>query len=79
MSWETFLLNQLLIDCKEAQEKGMEFHYASLLILIELVAWREPEETQFLGDVKKPCLVAIYLKLWHTAHKESYLDNNIMF
>jgi hypothetical protein len=74
-----FLLNQFLIDCKEAQDKGMEFHYAWLLILIALVAWREPEDTQFLGAMKKPCLAARYVNLWHTVHKERQLDNNIMF
>jgi hypothetical protein len=52
----TFLLNQFLIDHKEAQDKGMEFHYAWLLILIELVAWKEPKETQFVGAMRKPCL-----------------------
>jgi hypothetical protein len=37
MNWATFLVNQFLVDCTEAWDKGMEFHYAWLLILIALV------------------------------------------
>jgi hypothetical protein len=36
MNWETFFLNQFLIDYEEAQDKGTAFHYAWLLILIAL-------------------------------------------
>jgi hypothetical protein len=48
MRWETFLMNHLLTDYKEEQEKGMEFHYAWLLILIAFTTWRETKEMQFL-------------------------------
>jgi len=44
MSWAPFLLNQFLLDCAEAQDKEMEFHYPWLLILIAFIAWEEPEE-----------------------------------
>jgi hypothetical protein len=37
------------------------------------------EDTQFMGAVKIPCLVARYVNLWHNAHKEIQLDNNITF
>jgi hypothetical protein len=47
MNWETFLVNQFQIDYREAQDRGMEFHYAWLLILIALVAWREPKTHNF--------------------------------
>jgi hypothetical protein len=42
MNWATFLVNQFLQDCTEAQEKGIEFHYAWFFILIALVGWKEP-------------------------------------
>jgi hypothetical protein len=67
------------MDSREAQDKGIKFHYAQLLILISLVAWRERKDTQFLGVSKKPCLVERYVNSWHTAHKERKLDNNITF
>jgi hypothetical protein len=47
MNWEMFLVNQFLIDYKEGQDKGMEFHYTWLLILIALVSWRESDDSQF--------------------------------
>jgi hypothetical protein len=60
MSWASFLLNQFLIDCMEAQDKGMEFHYSWLLLLITLAAWKEPEDAQFLGMRGKSCLATKY-------------------
>jgi hypothetical protein len=39
-----------LIDCEEAQDKGTEFHYVWLLILIALATWRESDDAQFLGE-----------------------------
>ena len=79
MSWEMFMLNQFLIDYREAQYKGMEFHYAWLLILIELVAWRELEDSQFFSATNKPFLVERYANLWHISHKGRQQGNNIAF
>jgi hypothetical protein len=45
MNEVTFLLNRILIDFEEVQDKGIKFHYAWLLILIALSSWREPYET----------------------------------
>jgi hypothetical protein len=45
MNWETFFLNQFLIDYAKAQDKGIKFHYAWLLILIALLAWREQDDS----------------------------------
>jgi hypothetical protein len=45
MNWVMFLVNQFLIDYREAQDKGAKFHYTWLLIMIALVAWREPNDT----------------------------------
>jgi hypothetical protein len=44
MNWDTFVVNLFLIDCIESQEKGMQFHYSWLLILIALVGWKEPSD-----------------------------------
>jgi len=60
MSWEPFLLNQFLLDCEKSQDKGMEFHYPYLLILISFTAWAEPEVAQFLGLRGKSCIVEKY-------------------
>jgi hypothetical protein len=69
MNWATFFLNQFLIECEEVQDKRTKFHYTWLLILIALLAWREPNDTQFFGVKDKPCLDARYHNLWHTTNK----------
>jgi hypothetical protein len=53
MKWKTFLLNQFLIDCEEEQDKGIEFRYAWLLILITLTTWRDWDDSQFWGEKYK--------------------------
>ena len=40
-------MNQLDIDCREAQDQGHEFHFSWLLILIAFVAWELLEGTTF--------------------------------
>jgi len=77
MNLVTFLVNLFFIDCREAQEKGTKFHYAWLFILISLVAWREPKETEFLEGMQKSYLEARYVSLWHAVHKKKIMDNNI--
>jgi hypothetical protein len=79
MSWAPFLLNQFLLDYIEAQDKGMEFHYPWLLILISFIAWGEPEDTQFLGMRGKPCIATKYHNLWFSTNKRRQMDNNIEF
>ena len=39
LKWSQYLLNELLEDAEEAEEKGNTFHYSWLLILISFVAW----------------------------------------
>jgi hypothetical protein len=79
MNWEKFLLNQFLIDYEEVQDKGTKFDYAWLLILIALSAWRDPDDTYFLGVMEKPCIVTGYRNLWFTMHKVRLMDNNVAF
>jgi hypothetical protein len=71
-----FLWNQFLIDWEEAQDKGTQFHYYWLLILIALSSWREPYDNQFLGVTKKPFLVVCYQNLWCMTHKARQMDSN---
>jgi hypothetical protein len=79
MNWAMFLLNQILIDCEEAQDKGTEFHYSWLLILIALSTWREENDSHFLGVTEKPCLAVRYQNLWYTTHKTCQMDSNVTF
>jgi hypothetical protein len=43
MNWVKYLVNQLELDYREAQDQGYEFHFSWLLILITFVAWEMPE------------------------------------
>jgi hypothetical protein len=79
MSWAPYLLNQFLINYSEAQDRGMEFHYPWLVIMIVFTAWEEPEDAQFLGLRSTPCLAAKYQNLWYTSNKRRQIDTNVEF
>jgi hypothetical protein len=49
MNWAKYLVNQLELDCREAQDQGYEFHFSWLLILITFIAWEIPEGATFPG------------------------------
>jgi hypothetical protein len=38
MNWVKYLVNQLELDCREAQYQGYDFHFNWLLILIAFVS-----------------------------------------
>jgi hypothetical protein len=79
MNWVDFSSQSVSAILQEEKDRGMEFHYAWLLILILIVAWRDPKDSQYLLATNKLCLVMWYVNLWHTVHKERQLDNNIHF
>ena len=79
MNWVPFLLNQFLINSMEAQDKGMEFHYSRLLILIVFIVWNELEDVQFLGLRGNPFLATKYKKLWYTTNKIRQIETNVEF
>jgi hypothetical protein len=67
MNWVKYLVNQLELDCREAQDQGYEFHFSWLLILIAFT---------FLGDAGR-CdlpdiepfepLTAKFTTLWYSS------------
>jgi len=60
------LVNQLEIDCREAQDQEHEFHFSWLLILITFVAWEILEGTTFPDlDPFEP-LAAKFSTLWYS-------------
>ena len=79
MNQATFLVNQFLTNCIEAQEKGTEFHYAWLLILIALVGWKEPFYYQCMRTTNIGNMVPWYANLWHTPNKRRKTYNNVTF
>jgi hypothetical protein len=47
MDWEKYLINQLELDCRQAQDQGDEFHFSWLLILIAFISWELLEGATF--------------------------------
>jgi hypothetical protein len=48
MNWVKYLVNQLELDCREAEDQGYEFHFSWLMILIAFTAWEMLEGETFL-------------------------------
>jgi hypothetical protein len=67
MNWAKYLVNQLKLDCQEAQDQGYEFHFSWLLILITFVAWEMLEGATF-PDIKPFELLATkFTTLWYSS------------
>jgi hypothetical protein len=79
MNWATFLVSKLLQARTESQEKGVEFHYAWLLILIAMVGWKEPAFYQRMRVSGHNTYVAIYANSCHSTIKRRNTDTNIVF
>jgi hypothetical protein len=68
MNWEKYLVNQLELDCREAQDQGYEFHFRWLLILIAFVVWEMLEGVTFLDiDLFEPLAVK-FATLWYSSN-----------
>jgi len=68
MSWAHFLVEELRVDCLEAQENKGSFHYSWLLILIALIGWREPVDSAFIDPIPGRYEAARYGSLWHSSN-----------
>ena len=67
MNWEKYLINQLEIDCRQAQDQGYEFHFSWLLILIAFIAWELPVGATFLEIKPFEQLAAKFCTLWYSS------------
>ena len=77
MNWSHYVLNELLQDAKESQEKGNAFHYSWLLILILFVASAKPTNYQGV-DIPVRCRGDRYQNLWFDKYiKGIQRDNNV--
>jgi hypothetical protein len=79
MNWVKYLVNQLEIECREAQDQGHEFHFSWLLILISFVAWELPEGATFLDlDPFEP-LATKFSTLWYSNDMSKKWKSNVIF
>lgn len=62
-NWATFLQNEFVEDCREAQKKGTIFHYEWILIFIALEAWRPLENVVFPKVAMYDCCAVRYTNL----------------
>jgi hypothetical protein len=67
MKWAKYFMNQLEIDCKEAQDQGYKFHFSWLLILITFITWELLEGTTFPNIEPFEPLATKFNTLWYSS------------
>jgi hypothetical protein len=79
MNWAQYLVNQLEIDCREAQDQGYDFHFSWLLILITFIAWELPEGATFPDIEPFEPLAAKFCTLWYSSDMRKQWQCNVVF
>jgi hypothetical protein len=79
MNWVKYLVNQLELDCREAQDQGYEFHFSWLLILIAFIAWEMPEGATFPDIEPFEPLAAKFSTLWYSNDMNKQWQSNVIF
>jgi hypothetical protein len=79
MNWVKYLVNQLELDCREAQDQGYEFHFSWLLILITFIAWEMPEGATFLDTEPFEPLAVKFSTLWYSSDMNKQWKSNVIF
>jgi hypothetical protein len=79
MNWAKYLMNQLEIDCREAQDQGHESHFSWLLILIAFVAWEIPKGATFPNIDPFEPLAAKFSILWYSNDMNKWWKSNAVF
>jgi hypothetical protein len=79
MNWVNYLVNQLELDCREAHDRGYEFHFSWLLILIMFMAWEMPEGVTFLDIDPFEPLATMFTTLWYSSDMGKKWQSNVVF
>jgi hypothetical protein len=79
MNWVKYLVNQLELDCREAQDQGYEFHFSWLLILVTFIIWEMPEGVTFLDIEPFEPLATKFSTLWYSSDMNKKWNSNAMF
>jgi hypothetical protein len=66
MNLAKYLVKQLELDCREAQDQGYEFHFIWLLIFIAFTAWEMPEGATFPDIEPFEPLAAKFTMHWYS-------------
>jgi hypothetical protein len=67
MNWVKYLVNQLELHCREAQDQGYEFHFRWLLILIAFFSWEMLESATFPEIEPFEPLYTSFTMLWYSS------------
>jgi hypothetical protein len=79
MNWAKYLVNQLELDCREAQDQGYEFHFRWLLVLIALVAWDMLEGETFPDIEAFEPLATKFTTMWYSTDMNKQWQSNDVF
>jgi hypothetical protein len=79
MNWAQYLVNQLELDCREAQDQGYEFHFSWLLILITFITWEMSEGATFPDIEPFEPLAAKFNTLWYSNDMNKQWKSNVVF
>jgi hypothetical protein len=79
MNWESYLVNDLEKDYREAHDYGYEFHFSWLLVLIAFVAWKMPQESTFSEIESSEPLATRFSTLWYMNDMSKKWQSNIVF
>jgi hypothetical protein len=79
MHWVKYLVNQLELDSREAQDQGYELHFSWLLILISVITWELPEGVTFPNIEPFELLVVKFNTLWYSIDMNKQWQSNFFF
>jgi hypothetical protein len=79
MNWVSYLINEMEMDCCEAQYQGYEFQFSWLLVLIAFVTWKMSEGEAFSEFEPSEPLAARFSTLWYMSDMEKQWKSNVVF
>jgi hypothetical protein len=79
MKWKKYLVNQLELDCREAQDQGYEFHFSWILFLISFITLEMPEGVTFPEINPFEPLAVNFITLWYSNDMNKQWQSNVVF
>ena len=79
MNWAKYLVNQLELDYREAQDQRYEFHFSWIFILIAFISWEMPEGATFQNIKSFEPLATKFSTLWYSNDMNKQWQSNAMF
>jgi hypothetical protein len=74
-----YLVNQLELECRKAQDWGYEFHFSWILILIAFTTWEMLEGVTFPDIEPFEPLTMKFTMLWYSNDMGKQWQSNMVF